>query len=223
MKRIRMGVQAAVVFVVVGTWLLMVGCASNVYKSPTFESQQRTHETIALLPFQVAIEEKNRPRDETKQDMQKLAAEQQESLTVALHAQFSKEQEKGKFTVAFQPIGETSERLEQGLKANPEATTVGDLLPAEISEILNVDAVMVGHLTLSKPMGAAMALLNELVLMRQGVTNKGTLYVTIYDGASGDIIWRFNDEIKGGLLSSPASVAKTVVKRVASKFPYKAK
>lgn len=65
--------------------------------------------------------------------------------------------------------------------------------------------------------GAAIA---SAMLVGFSSTNKVNVSMTIHDARTGSLLWNYDHEMSGGLGSSPESVAESLMKSVARRFPY---
>ncbi|MDE0226864.1 MAG: hypothetical protein OXP28_17275 [Gammaproteobacteria bacterium] len=190
------------------------GCATT-YTAPDFEEYRASHETVAILPFDVAInastQGKNAPSQE---ELDAIEAQQAEIFQRALYVQFLEKQERGRYTVDIQDIDETNVRLSR-LEQSGAAMT-----KAETAKLIGVDAVVSGKMSLSKPMGTGWAVATTL-LLGFGATNSGIVHMTVHEGEGGKLMWSYEHELSGGVMSSPESVAKALMGGIANKFPYR--
>jgi hypothetical protein len=73
---------------------------------------------------------------------------------------------------------------------------------------------------LSKPMGTGAAVVTTL-LVGWGKSNEAKINLTIHDSESGTLVWSYDHTASGGVISSPEQLAKSLMRNIASKFPYK--
>ena len=121
-------------------------------------------------------------------------------------------------TVKFQDIDDTNALMRRAEAYDDQGRVT--LTKQEIGELLNVDAVVAGNMTLSKPMGTGTAVVTTL-LVGWGVTNEAQINLTIHDSDSGSLVWSYDHSATGGVISSPDQLAKNLMKNIASQFPYK--
>ena len=190
------------------------GCATT-YTAPDFEEYRASHETVAILPFDAAInastQGKNAP---SREELDAIEAQQMEIFQRALYVQFLEKQERGKYTVEIQDMDETNIRLARFERKSAPMTK------AEVATMLGVDAVVSGKISLSKPMGTGWAVATT-PLFGFGATNSGIVHTTVHEGEGGRLMWSYEHELSGGVMSSPESVAKAVMGGIANKFPYR--
>jgi hypothetical protein len=160
----------------------------------------------------------NRGDEVTKADLDAEAKSQALNFQRAVYTQFLERVEKDKVTVKFQDIDDTNALIRRADGFDDQGRI--NLTKQEISELLGVDAVISGSMTLSKPMGTGAAVVTTL-LVGWGVTNEAKVNLTIHDGESGTLVWSYDHRATGGVVSTPDQLAKNLMKNIASKFPYK--
>jgi len=197
--------------------IALSGCATT-YTTENFAEYQATHKTVAIVPFVVSMNSGNRGKEVTREDL--LAEEAAQSLNFqrAVYTEFLEEVEKKKVTVSFQDIDDTNVLIRRADGFDEQGKLI--LTKQELGEILKVDAVISGSMTLSKPMGTGAAVITTL-LVGWGVTNEANINLTIHDSSSGTLVWSYDHSAKGGIISSPEELAKNLMQNIASKFPYK--
>ena len=198
---------------------LATGCAT-VYIAPDFVAYKVDHRNVALLPFNVTIDPTNKSKNVTAEEIEALEIEQGETFQRALYSQFLQGQQKGWYTVQFQDIDQTNALLAQASKSRANEGALKALTKSEICEILGVDAVVSGQMSLSKPMGNAAAIALR-VLGSSGATNEGHINMALHEGDEGKLLWSYEHEVQGELLSSPNRIAKKLVHGVARTLPYR--
>ena len=204
-------------FIVGIVFVLLTGCATT-YTAEDFDKYQSTHETVAILPFGVTLAAGNRGKDVAPESLKTDAKAQAFNFQRAVYTQFLERVEKDKLTVKFQDIDDTNALMRRAEAYDDQGRVT--LTKQEIGELLNVDAVIAGNMTLSKPMGTGTAVVTTL-LVGWGVTNEAQINLTIHDSDSGSLVWSYDHSATGGVISSPDQLAKNLMKNIASKFPYK--
>ncbi|UOQ72721.1 hypothetical protein [Hymenobacter cellulosilyticus] len=219
--------------------LLLVGataCSQRSYSTRELVPQALSqHKLVAILPFDVQIDklnlepityigsdvspeeiDKRRQRWEEKQQEQRKVVAYQ--LQQELLKQLVLRQAKRPYSVQFQNVAETNSRLE---RAGITYANLNDHSMAELKAALGVDAVLSGETSLFQPLpnGVAVAL---LVLTNAGIPQSEVLTnVTIHDCQSGELVWKFDHQQVGELSSSPATLARVLVRNSARTFPYR--
>lgn len=211
-------------FVSVPSLLLLVGCSTaTIYTAPDFASHKASHESIALLPFVVNIDKTNMGKDITKEDVQALEVKQGETFQRELYTQFLQYVQRGQIDVEIQDINKTNALLQRQMESASSARVAAALTKDDICDILQVDAVVSGSMTLSKPMGNAAAIASAFLLNFSAATNEGNISMQIHESSDGKLMWSYDHEVQGGLLSSPDALAEHLMKDVARSFPYRSK
>lgn len=196
---------------------LLAGCATT-YTVDDFDKYQGAHETVAILPFSVTMSAGNRGKDVTATRLNEEARAQAFNFQRSVYTQFLERVEKDKVTVKFQDIDDTNALMRRAGAFDDEGNVM--LTKQEIGVLLDVDAVIAGSMTLSKPMGTGTAVVTTL-LVGWGVTNEAQINMTIHDSESGSLVWSYDHSASGGVISSPDQLAKNLMRNIASKFPYK--
>ncbi|MDO7846569.1 hypothetical protein Q5H92_09395 [Hymenobacter sp. M29] len=221
--------------------LLMAGAMSAGCARRTFEGQAlapaalAAHRTVAILPFAVELE---RLRDvvahpgawaDTAAQLaanplqQALSAERRQlgyQLQAALQAELMHQQAGRPATSAFQNPAETNQRL---ARAGITYENLPTRSMAELRTALGVDAVLTGQTYMRQllPGGVSIAV---FVLSNNGANpmtdNTVRTGLNIYDTQSGQLVWRFDHELRGKPSTSPVALAKALVRDMQDGFPY---
>jgi hypothetical protein len=215
---------------------LSTACSQRAYSTKELIPQALTrHKLVAVLPFAVELDQLNMQaiayvgdelsREETDRRRQRWEEKQQEQrklvalqLQDELLKQLLLRQTKHPYSVQFQSVQETNSRLE---RAGITYANLNDHSMAELQAALGVDAILSGETSLFQPMpnGVAVAL---LVLTNAGIAQNEVLTnLTIHDCQSGELVWQFNHQLLGELSSSPAKLARVLVRNSAHTFPYR--
>ena len=90
----------------------------------------------------------------------------------------------------------------------------------EVAQMLGVDGVISGTFESSQPMsgGAAVAML--MVGGFSGPTNTGKLAISINDGKSGELLWKYDKSLSRGFGSDTNSIITTIMRKASRQFPY---
>ena len=197
--------------------LILVGCATT-YTTENFADYQSAHKTVAIVPFVVSMSSGNRGKEITKADL--IAEEETQALNFqrAVYTEFLEKVEKKKVTVAFQDIDDTNTLIRRAGGFDEQGKI--NLTKKELGELLGVDAVISGSMILSKPMGTGAAVVTTL-LVGWGKSNEAKINLTIHDSESGTLVWSYDHTASGGVISSSEQLAKSLMRNIASKFPYK--
>ena len=185
--------------------MILCSCAT-VYKDQNFVHYQAKHETVAIVPFMVNAEESKRtPEDEG------------EAFQRSFYTQLLSRSQKGEYTVSFQDVSETNALLR---RADISSDQLNKYTKAELAEVLKVDAVISGSIVRTSPQSTGSAVATAIIF-GYSKTNEVNINLTIHDGEQGKLIWSFDHEISGGLGSSSEGMARSLIKEISKKFPYK--
>lgn len=223
--------------------VLLSGCGARTYATRDVNQPVLTaHRTVAILPFEVELDRLRgqdmvyqgtgpvTPEQIAQREQQWLESQRQARKSLAYGLQNRLQDQlrisvgKGSYTVAFQPVRETNERLRAA------GITYDDLFEhsmAEIQQALGVDAVLSGTALLRQPLpnGVAVAasLLNNTPLLLGGplTGNVTAATLTVHDCRTGDLVWRFTYEQTGSAtVPSAEALVKQMLRPAAKTFPY---
>ena len=189
-----------------------------IYVNPKFYSIARDHKKVAVIPFNVSLglrpKERASMSDEQFKDM-----EQKEGLSAqnALVSWFLKKQNAQNYDVQFQDVTTTNALL---LKSGMDVHDLSMHTPAEIARVLGVDAVMGGMIKTSKPLSDGASLAMGAIVGFYGSTNTGNIVINLNDGPSGDLLWKYDNDLSGSLGSDMDSIMDSLMRKAARKFPY---
>ena len=103
------------------------------------------------------------------------------------------------YTVSFQDIEKTNVLLKQA----GVYESVDKILPDSLCKILGVDAVIKSSWSYSKTGSEAGAIASVVLLGVAKGTASGQLVMQIYDGKSGEMVWRMAKEMNEGVFPVP--------------------
>lgn len=198
----------------------LAACTPKIYQSPDFDKVTRRHKLVAILPADVAIhlrpnQMKNLTSEQIKEQEENTGYEIQEAMYGwLLHRSMNYN-----YTVKFQDIAKTNTLLKE---ADLEYAEIKTKDRNTLAQLLGVDAVIQDITVMDKPMsdGAAIALV--AILGTWGATNKVKTTINIYDGASSDLLWKYDFEASGSVGSSTDQLVRALMRNASRKFPYQA-
>ncbi|HNG05865.1 MAG TPA: hypothetical protein PKU98_05140, partial [Saprospiraceae bacterium] len=91
---------------------------------------------------------------------------------------------------------------------------------SKICKLLGVDAVISGRSSMSKPMTEIAAVAVGLISGAWGPTNSISNVLTIHD-MKAKLLWKYDHNASGSVLTSPDSLIKSLMKNASRKFPFK--
>ena len=186
----------------------------SVYLHPNFNAYASNHRTIAILPFYVDLELPNEPSEFLRRqflEIEGLAVQQ------ALAHYFESKSNSKDLSVLFQPLGLTQKKLQL---AGLDYRSIGQKSSKELAQILEVDVLISGNLSLS-------------VLLSDGIDNDfnwvdlwimapefGRLAIKISDGKTGKLLWRYEKAIDRRSGKNTKELIEKLMKQAARSFPY---
>lgn len=212
----KLGVRVLVL--VSAVCLFFQGCA-QIYKNPDFDNITKDHKRVAIVPFKVSISQP--PKDFTAEMVKDAEKNEGYMMQRQIYGKFLGHQSKGEYTIEFQDVDETNALLAKDSIAygNMEQYTKTDL-----GKVLNVDAILSASIIRTHPMstGAAIAL-GLLFFGGFGTTNRVDINVTIHEVQGNKLLWQYDHQASGSVGSSSEELAKSLMKGISKKFPYKRK
>ncbi|RYU74785.1 hypothetical protein [Hymenobacter persicinus] len=191
----------------------------EIYTNPKFSALAQNHKTLAILPFAVTLQ--LRPNEVTKNGGPEGVAkmEQREGLDVqnALHSYFLKRKEDKDMTVDVQDPARTNALL---TKNGVTAANAATFTPEQLAKFLGVDGIISGTFSSSQPMSGGAAIAMTMLVGASGPTNTGKLMININDGATGELLWKYDKSLSRGLGSDTNSIVTTIMRKASRQFPY---
>lgn len=204
------------------TFAVTTACAyaqtREIYVNPEFSTLTKNHKTIAIVPFKVIM--KLRPKQMEQMTPEQLAQLQKdEGLAVqsALQTYFLKRKQQHEFPVSFQDLHTTNAHL---AKLNLSADDLEKYTPKELAELLQVDAVITGILSTDKPMSEGASVALGVIVGIYGPTNSGKCTININDGATGELLWKYEKTLSRSLGSDTNTVINTMMRKASRQLPY---
>ena len=201
--------------------LLSVGSYAQtreIYTNPNFKGLAQNHKTLAILPFHSKIGLRpNQMKNITPEKLREMEISQGMDVQSALHTYFLKEEGKDGFTVSFQDASKTNALL---LKNNITEENIRSLTPEELAKLLGVDGVITGTFETDKPMSEGASLAMGLLVGYYGSTNSGKAVINIYDGTSGELLWKYDKALARSYGSDTNTVILAIMRKASRKFPY---
>lgn len=190
----------------------------EIYVNPNFNELAKDHRKIAILPFKVIM--KLRPKQMAEMTPEQLAQLQKdEGLAVQseLQTYFLKRQEQHNLKVSFQDQNTTNALL---AKHNLDQSHIDQYTPKELAEMLDVDAVITGILSTDKPMSEGASVALGILVGFYGPTNSGKCTININDGATGELLWKYEKTLSRSLGSDTNTVINTMMRKASRQLPY---
>ena len=200
-----------ILIIILSVSLIFIGGCATVYLSPDGQRLSNIHNIVAILPPSIVLKSTKGMDAETVKQQQEDESKvfQQEVYTYMLMRK-----SKRQMVIDIQDVEETNVILKRNNLDILNMTT------DEICQTLEVDGVLSSQFSLSKPMsgGAAVALL--FLTGFGGATNEVTVSMSLKDCSQKSLIRKYDHKYSGGVLSSPASLVKTLMRDASKKMPY---
>ena len=194
------------------------GCAPKIYTDPTFPKAKALHQTVAILPFSVTIDAKKLPKDMTLETVKELEQDEAYLFQEQLYGRFLQRYGKGEYTVTFQDIARTNALLAQAGVAYEDLSAH---TREEIAGLLGVDAVIAGTIRRSRPTSTGAAVAVGVLFGVWANTNRVDASMELHDGDSGRLLWKYDHQASGSVGSSSEGLAKSLMKSISKRFPYR--
>ncbi len=187
----------------------------TIYESAAFKSLSKNHKTIAIIPFLATLH----LSDEAISENQLKELEETEGYAVqnALETYFLKRKKRKKLSVSFQDIAATNASLQ---KNNITYQNIDVYTTQELAEILGVDAVISGNLTLNALISKGVSDNFNLIDYLTGKSDYGRIAIKISDGATGKLLWKYEKTITRKSGKNTQAIIESMMKQAARKFPY---
>ena len=188
--------------------------SKQMFSTPNLKESLIKHKTVAILPFKVTIGYKRLPKGfnaegNRLEELKDGINMQQGMFTYLLR-------KSDEYTVGFQDV----ERTNALLKKAGVFDKLDETLQDSLSKILGVDAVIKCSYAYEKTGSEAGAIAKTVLLGVGGSTASGDLTMQIYNGADGNLMWRFYKQMNEGAFSSGNEMMERMMRKVARNFPY---
>ena len=189
--------------------------AKQTYSSPNLKSEIAKHKIVAILPFDASITYRRPPKNydssANKNDEINIAKNLQQSMYTYLLRKADK------YSVSFQDVDRTNALL----KSKGVYSQLDELTQDSICKILGVDAVIKCRYSYQKTASEAGAIATAALFGSMGgKTGSGALTMQVYNGADGNLLWRFYKAMDDNIMSSPDALMERMMRKVSRNFPY---
>ena len=189
--------------------------AKQTYSAPNLQTEIAKQKMVAILPFKASITYKRIPKhydsSANKNEERSLTTNLQSSMFTYLLRKADK------YSVTFQDPSRTNALL----KAKGVYDQLDLLTQDSICKILGVDAVISCNYSYEKTASEAGAIAKTVLF--GGIGSKdgsGALTLQIYNGADGNLLWRFYKAMNDDVMSSTDQLITRMMKKVSRNFPY---
>jgi hypothetical protein len=189
--------------------------AKQTYSAPNLKTELAKQKLVAILPFDAAITYKRTPKNYDS------SANRNEEMSISKNLQQSMFtyllRKADKYTVSFQDVNRTNALLK-----SKDIYSKLDILTADsICKILGVDAVIKCNYAYEKTASEAGAIVKTILIGGMGSkTGSGALTMQVYNGADGNLLWRFYKAMNDDVMSSTDRLMERMMRKVSRNFPY---
>lgn len=203
---------------------LLVALASlaqtrEIYTNANFRNMAQNHKVLAILPFKTTLQ--LRPKEVEKNGGAAGVAvlEKREGLAVqsAMHSYFLKRKGSGDLLIDVQDPNRTNSLLERN---SITYETQSGFTPEELAKILGVDGIVSGTFESTQPMSNGAALAIGMLGGFGGATNTGKMTISINDGKTGELLWKYDKTLSRGFGSDTGSIVTTIMRKASRQLPY---
>ena len=191
----------------------------EIYTNPNFKTLAKDHKTLAILPFKTTLQ--LRPKDVEKNGGPAgvAALEKREGLDVqsAIHSYFLKRKESNNIAIDFQDPAKTNALL---ARSAVTYETLSSFTTEELAKILNVDGIVSGTFESTQPMSTGAAIAMNAFVGFGGTTNTGKTTLSINDGKTGELLWKYDKTLSRGVGSNTGTIITTIMRKASRQFPY---
>ncbi len=191
----------------------------EIFTSPKIREFAQRHKKIAVLPFAVTLQ--LRPNEVARLGGDDGLEDQQEreglNVQRALADFLYEGKQRHDLTVEVLSAVQTNELLQQ---AGIGAENISQHSYAELSKILGADALVNGTFLSTQPMSAGAAVAVMAVTGFSLPTNTGQMVISLNDGPTGELLWKYDKSLQRGFGSDTRSIVYTIMRKAERQFPY---
>ena len=199
---------------------LLLICASGfgqktIYQSEQFEELSKDHKTVAILPFEARLELDNKNLEADQ--LAKLQEKEGYEVQNALESYFLKLHKRKDYRIEFQDIKNTNALL---AKKGIELKNLNIHTSQELCDILDVDAVISGDLTLKALISEGVSTDFDLISFISGTSDYGRIAIKLSDGNTGKLLWKYEKVINRKSGKNTYDIIEAMMRKSTRKFPY---
>ncbi|EEG42469.1 secreted protein [Flavobacteria bacterium MS024-3C] len=186
----------------------------NIYENKQFKNISASHKSIAILPFLASVNLAQELSDEMQ-----LELEASEGIAVqeALETYFLKMEKRKHYRVDFQNIKDTNAFLK---KREVSYQSLDIYSIKELGEILGVDAIISGTITLNVQLSRGDTKAFKLLDYVTGNTKYGRIGIKISDVKTGKLLWKYEKQIDRKTGKNTTELIASMMRQASRKFPY---
>jgi hypothetical protein len=178
---------------------------TSIFEMSDFESYQKIHKKIAIVPIDISIDPKSMPRDLTVDDLNKLHKNEALLLQDYFYAVMLNENQNKRMTAELVDVRKTNAMLE---KNNINFFNISKTSFEDMAKFSEVDGIVTVFIYKSNP------------VYGDKMRNRVDIKVSIHD-KSGKLLWEYFDGYAVGPEKTAFSLAKELLEKAARKVPYR--
>lgn len=211
-------------YLIISTLVLSTAISSfaqtrEIYTNSNFKTLAKDHKTLAILPIKTTLQLRPKEVEKNGGPAGVAALEKREGQAVqsAIHSYFLKRKESNDIVVDFQDPARTNALLERNAVTYE---SMASFTPEELAKILNVDGIVSGTFESTQPMSTGAAIAMNAFVGWGGTTNTGKTTISINDGKTGELLWKYDKTLARGVGSNTGTIITTIMRKASRQFPY---
>ena len=191
----------------------------EIYTNANFKTLAKDHKVLAVLSFKTTLQLRPKEVEKNGGPAGVAALEKREGLDVqnAVHSYFLKRKESRDLIVDVQDVNRTNALLERNAVTYE---TLASFTPEELAKILGVDGIISGTFESTQPMSNGAAIAMSLAVGFAGPTNTGKTTISINDGKTGELLWKYDKTLSRGFGSNTSTIITTIMRKASRQLPY---
>lgn len=190
---------------------------TSFYEHPEFPQRAKTHNVIAILPFDVSVNLRPKEmKDMTADQIATMAESESKGVQNALFSWFLKRKNQGRLELDVQPPQTTNAKL---LREGITSEVLAAYEPSEICEILGVDAYISGAMATNKLMSQGTAVVMTL-LVGASAGPQVTMTLNIYEGASNELMCNYQKKLTGSGFNTNQDMVNVLMRKASRRIAY---
>lgn len=189
--------------------------SKQIFESPNLKSEISQHKLVAILPFDTKISYKKQPKNFSVEGNKEQEKTMSKSIQSSMYTFLLR---KGKnYSVEFQDVDKTNILLKKAGMTDK----LDEFTKDEVAKALGVDAILGGRFETEQTKTEAGAIASAVLFGGLGgKTGTGTLTLTLNNGVSGNLLWRFFKTMDDGITTSTDDLVERMMRKVSRNFPY---
>jgi len=206
--------------ILLALFAIVIQCCAKIFYTADAASLAQSHHLIAIAPPSVSIEELKTTDPQSLIKQQKAASI---DFQIEMYNQMLERKRQGMMTVKIQDLNTTIAKLRRAGYYD------GTLLsPLEVCQTLGVDGIITSNYKLSKPMSkveavgwglVSWALIGHFLDIFTNTANTVIVSIGIHDFKNEKIIWKYDNILSSGILSTPDKLVNALIRKAARKMP----